>query len=767
MDPDFDGVTQLIIVSNSSLVLRDLELDGEQVVRGVVVKNSDLTLDQVEVQDVSGVAGSAVDASATTLSVLRSTLRAGTAMAGEESPAGLGGLIRTLAGSVSIEESVLEDGIADLGGLVYSVDSVVDIVDSQLVGGNATEGAALAVAEGSVTLTRTVICRHTGDSGVLLLIATSRLRPGWGCAPVDALAVGGGSALAPPWGPDLSNGPRYHYAAGHGGIMGYGGERYLDMDEVDAAIDALAAQSPDWVSVSVIGTSRQGRPIRLVTVGDHTSGDPDDRPTLWLDGGTHAVEWTGVMSAMVSLTRWVDGLEGGDASLRAAFRRHTVVCVPCISPDGLQQTMHGEPFFRSTVREARPGVERIGFEPCDVDGDGLVRWMRWRDPAGGWVPDGAHPVLMRPRTVDDDPADAFFFASEGSFLQWDGVRYIDAPLKYGLDLNRNFPVDWAPFSMFGMDAGTFPGSEPESRAVLDAVAARPHVAAGVTNHTYTGCLLTPPSRKDSQLPASDQQRMQRLALDLVEGTGYRTFKVYPEFMYDPDKPIIGTWDDTLSAVFGVCAYTLELWDPFAWAGLPHADPVAMFRDPDQERVRAIADKAVSEGAYQAWTPFEHPQLGPVEIGGLDYRRTVRNPPDALLPAECERGFTIADRLRRALPDVHATVTAEAVGDGTRVRLVLENRGALSTSGLQRAIDVGACPPVTATLEGAELVDGPAVQQLSHMDGWLRSGFGRNPVYPQLGATGHRVVATWLVRGPATGQIRWQAGRGGVGVVTVA
>lgn len=539
------------------------------------------------------------------------------------------------------------------------------------------------------------------------------------------------------------------------------GERYLDFDAVEAHLRALAASAPEWTALECIGRSREGRPLLLLTIGDQ-HGDPGDRPALWLDGGTHAVEWTGVMSAMVSVARWVEGLLRGDEGLRTSFRRHTVYAVPCISPDGLQHTVHGAPFFRSTVRPPRPGTVRVGLEPSDIDDDGEVRWMRWRSPAGPFVPDGDHVVLMRPRTVDDDPDDAWFYAPEGAFLQWDGVRWIQASRQFGLDLNRNFPVDWAPFSMFGMDAGTFPGSEPESRAVLDAVAARPNIAAAVTNHTYTGCLLTPPSRKDSPLPAGDVARMQRLAKDLVAGTGYRTFAVHPEFMYDPDKPIIGTWDDTLSAVFGIAAFTLELWDPFAWAGLEHDDPLAMFRDPSQERIRTLVDKIVAEGMVEPWRPFDHPQLGPVEIGGIAYRTTVRNPPETLLPAECDRGFTVADRLRRALPEVRPELTVTPLGsDQLEVRLVLENVGALPTCSLEHAVGIGTAPPVRAELIGADIVSGDALQELHHLDGWLREGFERNPVYARLPSRGHRAVARWVVRGRA-GAVEWRAGRGGSG-----
>ncbi len=547
---------------------------------------------------------------------------------------------------------------------------------------------------------------------------------------------------------------------------GYPADRYLDYDAVERHVRALAARSADWASLQTLGESREGRPILLLTLGDRRSGDPETRPALWLDGGTHAVEWTSVMSTLHTATRWLDGLLEGDPALVEAFRRHTVYVVPCVSPDGLQHTVNGAPFFRSTRRPPRPGAVRIGLEPADIDGDGEVRFMRWRHPAGPFVPDGDHPVLMRPRTVTDDPADAWFYCAEGTFLEWDGVRWVQAPREFGLDLNRNYPVDWSPFSMFGMDAGAFPGSEPESRALLDAVAARPHIAAAITNHTYTGCLLTPPGRKDTPLGAGDVGMMKRLAHDLTAGTGYRTFAVYPEFMYDPDKPIIGTWDDTLSAVFGICAYTLELWDPFAWAGLPPADPMAMFRDPDQARIRAVVDKAVAEGLSRPWQRFDHPQLGEVEIGGVIYRKTVRNPPEPLLADECARGFTVADRLRRALPDVRAAVHVEPLGDGARrVRLVLENQGALPSSGLEHAVSIGASPPVRALLTGAELVSGEALQEVPHLDGWMQEGFARNPLYPRLPARGHRAVASW-VTGPGDASIEWWAGRGGRGTVGV-
>ncbi|MFT5682163.1 MAG: hypothetical protein ACI8RZ_003081 [Myxococcota bacterium] len=545
----------------------------------------------------------------------------------------------------------------------------------------------------------------------------------------------------------------------------FGGEDYWDFDAVSAWCQAMVAAHPGWVRLEEVGKSRHGRPMMLLTFG-RQDGHTEERPAFWLDAGTHAAEWTGVMSALYTMSRWIEGVE--DGSLSDWFSSHTCYVMPCVSPDGFQAMHDGLPFLRSTLRPPRPGTVRSGMSPSDIDGDGEIRWMRWRHPAGPWIPDATCPIMMRPRTVDDDSADAFFVCTEGELIAWDGVKWIAASREFGLDLNRNFPVDWKPFSMFGMDSGDFPGSEPESQAILRAFADRPNIASAVTNHTYTGCLLAPPASDDSPLPDSDIAMMSRLAHDAVEGTDYKVYKVYPEFMYDPKKPTIGTWDDTMSCTFGVAGYTLELWDPYRWAGLTDVAPLDMFRNPDMKVIRAILDKCIAEGLYEPWTPFDHPQLGAVEIGGIDYMHTVRNPPTPLLPKECERGFAVADRVRRAVPSVSATLEVTALSKQiTQVRLVLENLGALPTSGLAIGESLGVSPSVSASLvvaDGTELLEGPAEKALHHLDGWLSglSGFGRNPIYPSLAGRGHRAVVTWLVRGSGSVTVRWIAGRGGVG-----
>ena len=551
----------------------------------------------------------------------------------------------------------------------------------------------------------------------------------------------------------------------------YRGDDYWDADTVAGWVQETALAHPGWCRLDVVGTSREGRDLQVLTVSE-SSGDVGGRPAFWVDGGTHAAEWTGVMATVFAVSRWLEALQAGHAETVDWFAHNAVYVLPCISPDGMQALHHGTPFLRSTLRPPREGEARSGFEPRDLDGDGSVRLMRWKDPAGPFVPDEEQSGIMRPRTLLDDPANAYFVSQEGDFLDWDGLRWTATSRRFGLDLNRNFPDMWKPFSMFGMDSGDYPMSEPEARAVVEAFAARPNIACALTNHTYTGCLLTAPARADDVLGQGDIRMMELLATDAVEGTGYRVIKKHPHFTYDEKNPVVGCWDDALCNTFGVAGYTLELWDPFAYAGVENPEPAKFFQKPDIVKVRKMAAKfAEDPDQCLPWTSFEHPQLGSVEIGGFSYYTTFRNPPLPELAAEMERGFTVADRLRRALPDVHAHVSVDALDGASRVRLVLENRGFLPTAGLLHGETLRPTLPVSATLEtgaGCRRVVGTRRQGLSHLDGWgvWRTGLAANPIYPSLPDRGHRAVAEWVVQGAGEVQISYQAGRAGRGRITV-
>jgi hypothetical protein len=547
----------------------------------------------------------------------------------------------------------------------------------------------------------------------------------------------------------------------------YVGSEYLDFSGVETFCRELAKAHPEWVTLEEVGRSHHDRPLLLLTLS-RTDGDVSRRPGFWLDGGTHAAEFTGVMATLFAISRWIEQLVSGEPHTVAWFSRRAVFVMPCISPDGFQAMCEGAPFIRSSLRPPQPGAVRSGLDPCDIDGDGVVRWMRWKHPAGAFVPDPEVPMFMRPRTLQDDPDEAYFLCDEGEFIQWDGGKWRSAPLAFGVDLNRNFPGSWQPFEMFGMDGGAFALSEPESRAVVDTFAARPFIGAGLTNHTYTGCLLTQPYSKNPPISAPDIDLMEHLAKEAVKGTHYKVFKVNPEFTYDPDKLIVGVWADSMVTVFGVPGYTLELWDPLTEAGLEMDKPLDFFLKPDPVHMKKVFAHFSTEGhAVEPWRRFDHPQLGEVEIGGIDYLRTLRNPPVARLRDECEAGFKVANTLRLSLPDVSGSLAIEHHGKTWSIELTLENHGYLPTSATIHGAKLASSPKISAKLSvgpGARIVSGADELELDHLEGWGQTlvGSGRNPVYATLPAHGHRAIARWMVEGTGNVTASWCAGRAGEG-----
>ena len=544
-------------------------------------------------------------------------------------------------------------------------------------------------------------------------------------------------------------------------------ESYWRFQEVEEWCQLLAETHSDWITLERIGQTREGRTIWMLTLGHN----PDTTPALWLDALTHASEWAGMMGLIHTVDQWVDWTQ--EERGRRWFQENTIYCVPCVSPDGLEALMRGEPFLRSSTRVTKEGVRRIGFEPCDIDGNEKVRWMRWKDPAGPYVADENSPFGLRKRRLDDAPEEAYFVSYEGKFLEWDGCQWIQAPLKHGVDLNRNFPIRWSPFEMFGMDGGVFSLSEPEARALMDTVTTKPNVVAAMTLHTYTGALLTQPYNPDTDLPKSDISMLQGLAEQLVAGTGYKVFRVHPDFTYDPKQKIVGVWADCLSSTLGIPAYTLEVWDPFKWAGIQVKEPARFFMEPKEHIVSALLSKASSDGEMLLWERVEHPQLGIVEIGGIDYLRTIRNPPLAHLPAECEHTFSILDKIRMSLPKVHSNILVETIAEDVyRITMHIENRGYLPTAGLQRALDLKLTKETYVEFispEDIDLISGVKIQSIPALDGWgkWQTQSAKNLLYPSLPIRGNRQALQWVVKGVGSVEIHWQCSRAGSGVETVS
>lgn len=532
---------------------------------------------------------------------------------------------------------------------------------------------------------------------------------------------------------------------------------YLRPHEVEAALKGFSEEYPHLCSLEPIGTSYEGRPIWCATLTNRATGPDTEKPAFWLDANIHATEVTGCMGALHLIQRVLTAY-GADERITRLLDERALYVVPCLNPDGMEQALTSPLYVRSGTRRYPYTEEREGLYPEDIDGDGLILQMRVEDPDGGWKVSPRDPRLMRRREPDEYGGTYYRIFTEGRIRGYDGYTVKVAPPAQGLDFNRNFPMAWAPEGL-QRGAGPFPLSEPETRAAVAFLAAHPNVHGAISYHTYSGAILRPYSdRPDEKMPIDDLWTYQEIGRRGEELTGYKHVSVFHGFRYHPREVMSGAFDDWVYDHLGVFGFTVELWDMIGAAGIKDRDFIEWFRDhPEEDDLKLLAwnDEHLGGKGFVNWRPFDHPELGRVEIGGWIERRTFGNPPEPFLLQTLEPNteFVIAHALMGPRLELRQA-SAEPLGEGLfRVRAVAANSGYLPTYGSKRALEIKAVRPIEVRLElppGAELLTGEALVEIGQLEGRANKrgifGAGANP-------TDNLRKLEWTVRASEGGTLR--------------
>ena len=531
---------------------------------------------------------------------------------------------------------------------------------------------------------------------------------------------------------------------------------YYRYEELAAFMHALAARYSHLVKVYAIGRSVHGRDLWLAEVTNTATGPADEKPGYWMDGNTHATELAGSAACLYALDL-LTRTHGVDPDVTRLLDTRAVYILPRLSPDGAEYCLETGDYLRSANRPY-PFEERWeGLRPQDINGDGRILQMRVRDPRGEWKVCDREPRLLVKRAPDDHEGEFYRVYREGLIEDWDRFRIEVKPSPYRMDFNRNYPYNWVPEYDQG-GAGSYPLSEPETRAVVDFLLAHPNVCGVNTYHTYSAVILRPLSMKpDEELPISDLDTYKTLGARGTELTGYPCMSAYHDFRDHPKEFIRGGFDDMCYEHLGVYAFTTEIWSIGKAAGLDVRDPMKFLCERTTDEMLRIFEWHDDEAldAFVDWTPFEHPQLGPVEIGGWKTLLSWSNPPPRFLPEICEKltRFSMA----------HALSSPRLVLDGftqevlshepvlRKLTLAVANDGYLPTCVTSIARKRRITRPIEVTLalpEGVELVMGLLRTELDHLDGItnvVNAGYADTTYF--RGATeGHRQKLEWLVRG---------------------
>lgn len=528
--------------------------------------------------------------------------------------------------------------------------------------------------------------------------------------------------------------------------------RYFTNADLESSLREWAAAYPKILKLSQLGKSYEKRPIWLLTITNPRSGGDTEKPAIWIDANIHATEIAGTTTAMMLAHTLLSGF-GSDERLTRLLNTVTFYIAPRLNPDGAELALAEKPrYVRSGVRPYPYPEKDEGLHEADIDGDGRILQMRIPDPNGELKISSLDPRLMEKRLPYEHGGQYYRVLTEGLIENYDGALIKIARDYEGLDFNRNFPFEWLPEGEQA-GAGPYPASEPEIKAAVDFITEHPNINIAVTYHTYSRVILRPFStRPDDDLETQDLwvfKLMGKIGTDL---TGYRSVSTFHDFKYAPKEVTYGAFDDWMFDHLGVFAFTVEQWDLPTEAGIKDRKFIEWYREhPHDEDLQILQwiDANGGEGAYVPWYPFQHPQLGAVELGGWNHMYTWRNPPAHWMGAEAARNVPYPLALAEMLPRLEILRLKADRLDESRyhIELVVENAGFLPTMTSEQAKKRKAVRPVRVELalaEGNTLISGKLRQELGHLEG--RSNKWDGFFARSNSATDNRARAEWVVQG---------------------
>ncbi|MFK7960093.1 MAG: hypothetical protein AB8G96_06155 [Phycisphaerales bacterium] len=484
--------------------------------------------------------------------------------------------------------------------------------------------------------------------------------------------------------------------------------------EVAAQLEQLAASHRG--SVRLIRPNPDDPAFVIARLG--RGDDVEARPAILLVAGFDG-RMVGATNVAIEVAAGLLAAEGD------ALDRSTIYVAPAVIPESLANG-------RIDAGDDADHDGRIDEDPpADVNGDGRILTMRIADPSplsglvATHVVDADDRRVVRP--AGDDEVATHAVMVEGRDADGDGRFAEDGP--GGIDLGRHFPARWPEFSD---GAGRWPLDHGRARALADWVLATPSLVATIVYDHGASATATPVTRGNDvtgRIPLGilgDDEADHKTLVD-----AYRESTEVDAGERAARRG--GSFDAWSYGHLGLWSLATPLWDrpdrmgpltaPEApdsgdgeggTSGGPEDDPAGemagevageMATNPDEadtersskkanapdsdeaawlewtDRMSADADRGAESSAPQftEWTAFDHPQLGPVEIGGFDPRLSIDLPASLVTPM-AERQVAFVLKLVDHLPRVEILRTERrSLGGGLHeVGVVLRNVGRLPT-----------------------------------------------------------------------------------------
>ena len=533
--------------------------------------------------------------------------------------------------------------------------------------------------------------------------------------------------------------------------------RFYDTKGLASILARLHAAFPDRTRLYSIGKSVGGRDLWCLEVTAPGTTNALRKPAMYIDGNIHGNEVQA--GEVVAYTAWYlchqyDRLP----KVTELLDRCVFYLLPTINPDGRDawfSAAHSPHSSRTGILPFDDDGDGVADEdaPDDLDGDGSITMMRVKDPVGRFKPHPRFPDRLMVPAGPDEHGEYTLLGQEGIDNDGDGRVNEDPPGGY--DMNRNWGYDWQPRYVQG-GAHEFPFSLPETRAIAEFVAARPHIAAAQSYHNNGGMILRPPGREGGVSEPGDD----RVARDIA-ARGEKMLPYYRSMTIWKDLYTVwGGELDWLYGAQGILCFTTELWNSRN-LGKTNDGPS------EEEQAAFVNDVLLGDGAVP-WKPYRHPLYGDIEIGGMK-KNWGRVPPSFLLEEECHRNmaFTLFHADQMPLVTLLPPERESLPGGLSRVTVTVQNDRMIPTRTDQDAARrIG--PPDIVSLSGPGLkvlTAGEVTDRFRHRIEAVRRRPERVEVRTVPGMAQVRVE--FVVTGAGDATITYESAKGGVRRATIA
>ena len=451
----------------------------------------------------------------------------------------------------------------------------------------------------------------------------------------------------------------------------------LDHKSLQVAVQRLANEFPELITVLPVGNSRSGRKIDALRIAAGT-GNPSVLVVANLDGPLAYTSSIALEEARMLASAYAD-----DERVKTLLDTTTFYFIPRANPDAAEARFGR---YLSEQQASGHGIDndrdgRMGEDsPSDVDGDGFVAWMRVPDLEGEWTEDTTDPrVLVK--------ADAKF----GERGKWklmreagdpDGDELAGEDSEFDAAVNRNFPARWEAHTARG---GLYATDEPETRALIEFVLAHDDISLVVTYGEQDN-LVKPPKGIDDEAKAN-----KRVPKKGVYNSDVALITVLSkEHARITESKARGSDDDAGSFQWwcyehrGLLTLNSAVWSP-SLEPIQLEEGESKPEKSDDERepsddARLLAGLEMLDEDFTRfidWKSFEHPTLGKIEIGGFAPYAKIEPPLGQLAELARKEGEFLME-LGAWLPRLEIVeCTSEKLGSGLlRIKATIENASRL-------------------------------------------------------------------------------------------